>query len=86
MKTPYLIMNRSAMCDHQRFTILSNEIIRRLSNINFQEISTEEKIETIEKFIHQMKNSEYERKHVREAVVSGVLGWLRKIKRRKLDD
>ena len=83
MKTPYVIMSRSAMCDHQRYSILSNELVRRLSNINYHKIPIEEQIDIIENFTRQMKNSEYDRKHVREAVVSGVLGWKRKILRRE---
>ena len=34
MRTPYVIMKRSAMCEHQRMSILSNELIRRLSNVH----------------------------------------------------
>ena len=34
MKTPYGLMQRSAMASKQKFNILSNELIRRLSNIN----------------------------------------------------
>ena len=33
MRTQFLIMKRSAMSDHQRYQILSNELIRRLSNM-----------------------------------------------------
>ena len=33
MKTPLVIMNRSAMGQQQRHSILSNELIRRLSNV-----------------------------------------------------
>ena len=31
MKTPLVVMERSAMGEHQKISILSNEIIRRLS-------------------------------------------------------
>ena len=33
MKTPYVLMQKSAMSSQQKFSILSNELIRRLSNI-----------------------------------------------------
>ena len=34
MRTQFVIMKRSAISDHQRYQILSNELIRRLSNID----------------------------------------------------
>ena len=34
MKTQYTVMQRSAMSEHQKMAILSNEIVRRLSNIH----------------------------------------------------
>ena len=34
MKTPYVIMERSGNSYHQKFQILSNELVRRLSNID----------------------------------------------------
>ena len=33
MRTPFVIMKRSAMSEQQRMSILSNELIRRLSNV-----------------------------------------------------
>ena len=34
MKTPLQIGEASAMSDHQKFSILSNEVIRRMSNVS----------------------------------------------------
>ena len=34
MKTPFVVMKRSAMAQQQNMSILSNEVIRRLSNTN----------------------------------------------------
>ena len=34
IRTPYVTMQRSAMSNHQKMAIMSNEMIRRLSNIN----------------------------------------------------
>ena len=82
MKTPYLIMNRSAMGDHQRAAILANELIRRLSNVNVDEVDQDEVVEVIEQFTKELKNSEYSHKHSREAVVNGLKGWKGKRKRR----
>ena len=87
MKSPYQIMEKSAMGEQQRYSILSNELIRRLSNLH-QKIEMTEKINTIERFIQQMKTSGYSRGQTREAVVSGLMGFSRKIvrKKRKGDD
>ena len=42
MKTPLVLMEQSAMGDQQRHSILSNELIRRLSNTNHEEPDIEE--------------------------------------------
>ena len=83
MKSPFLIMNRSAMGDHQRAAILANELVRRLSNVNAGHVEHEEVLRVIEQFIRELKNSGYNQKHAREAVVNGIKGWKNKIKRRK---
>ena len=83
MKTPYVLMCRSAMSEHQKYSILSNEVITRLSNIDHQNVGRSEVEEILENMIVQMKTSGYNRKETREAIVSGVLGWKRKIERRK---
>ena len=86
MKTPLVLMEQSAMGDQQRHAILSNELIRRLSNINHQDPNLqEETTSTIETFTQQLKSSGYSRKGFREIVVSGTLGWKRKVQRREKD-
>ena len=54
MRTPYVIMKRSAMSEHQRISILSNKLIRRLSNVTIS-IVQEEMHEIIEHYITQLK-------------------------------
>ena len=83
MKTPLVLMQKSAMGDRQRYSILSNELNRRLSNTNNELVDKTEQHNIIEKFIQQLKSSGYERKASREIVISGILGWKRKIARRK---
>ena len=83
MKTRLVIMERSAMGDKQRHSILANELIRRLSNTDHEENDIEETTRIIESFTQQLKSSGYNRKTAREIVVSGSLGWKRKIKRRE---
>ena len=82
MKTPLVIMEKSAMGQNQRYSILSNEMIRRLSNTNHEQPDVEDVSRVIETFTQELKNSGYSRKQAREAVVSGFLGWRRKIQRR----
>ena len=57
MKTPFLTMKRSAMEDHQRSSILANELVRRLSNINYGNIGQEETNEVVENFILVQQDS-----------------------------
>jgi hypothetical protein len=83
MKTPFLIMQRSAMGEHQKASILSNELVRRLSNINVGLVAMSEVIKVVEQFIQQLKNSGYSHKQSREFVICGIKGWKNKIKRRE---
>ena len=82
MKNQVTIMQRSAMSEHQRMAILSNELVRRLSNIH-REVVEEEIEPVIEHYITQLKNSGYTRKQAKETVVCGVVGWRRKLERRE---
>ena len=83
MKTPFVIMKRSAVSQHQKIQILSNEIVRRLSNVNHHKIPREEISGIMEVFIREIKTSGYERSETREVVVCGITGWQRKVKRRE---
>ena len=50
MKSPFLLMSESAMSAHQKFAILSNELIRRVEKIG-EGLEHTEKITSIERFI-----------------------------------
>ena len=78
MKTPLVIMEKSAMSSNQKHSILANELVRRLSNTNHEEPDTDEVTSIIETYIQQLKSSGYGRSTAREMVVSGVMGWKRK--------
>ena len=82
MKNQVLLMIRSAMATKQKYTILANELTRRLSNCNREGTDQGEKDRICEEYIRQLKNSGFGRAEVREMVVSGVKGWLRRHKRR----
>ena len=74
MKTPLVIMDKSAMSDKQRHNILANELIRRLSNTNIEQPDIDETTNIIEIFTQQLKSSGYGRKTSREIVVAGTVG------------
>ena len=82
MKTPLQIGEASAMSDHQKFSILSNEVIRRMSNVSDM-ITQGERVRLVDNFTQELKNSGYCRKRAREIVVCGLLGLERKRMRRR---
>ena len=83
MKTQQLLEKDSAMSSKQKFTILSNELTRRLYNIDDEGEDKDEEVEkTIEKMTKQLKNSGWNRRDVREMVISGYKGWQRRLDRR----
>ena len=83
MKNKVLLMKRSAMATKQKFTILSNELTRRLSNCDREGTDQAEKDRICEEFIRQLRNSGFGRCEVREMVLSGIKGWLRRHQRRE---
>ena len=83
MRTQLVIPEKSAMSQKQKMNIMSNKLVRRMSNICVDKNLEEEKMKVIDHYTNQLKNSGYERRTCREIVVSGILGWTRKIRRRK---
>ena len=83
MKTPMVIMERSGISYHQKFQILINELSRRLSNIQVEEIEQTEVTEKVEQFITELKNSGYSQSQAREIVTNGILCWKNKLRKRK---
>ena len=83
MKTPYVIMERSAMGIKQKMEILSNELNRRLTNVDSEKLGNTEIIIVIEQFTQELKNSGYSNEQAKEIITSGFRGWKRRIERRK---
>ena len=81
MRTPFVIMKRSAMSEHQRMQILSNELIRLISNVQMS-IVDEEMPQIIEHFTTQLKTSGYDRRLAKDIISCGVVGYRRKVMRR----
>jgi hypothetical protein len=44
MKTQFTVMQKSAMSEHQKMSILSNELVRRLSNIHKEVVTVAEAV------------------------------------------
>ena len=53
MRTPFLLMKRSAISQHQRCAILANELVRRLSNVDVENVDKNEVTIVIEQFTKQ---------------------------------
>ena len=77
MKTPLVLMANSAMGEHQKYSIMTNELIRRMSNVR-ESIPQQEKTAIVNNYTKQLKNSGYSRKRAREIIVCGLLGLARK--------
>ena len=74
VKTPYVIMARSGMATQQKLQILSNELTRRLSNVNHENSELKQHTRIINQFTQELKNSEYPFRTAREIVISGIRG------------
>ena len=84
MRNPVVIQRRSAMNKNQKYGILSQELIRRLSNISEGgEEEQREKQLVVESYTRQLKQSGYDYKETKEIIQSGYIGMARKIERRK---
>ena len=83
MKSQILIEKESAMTQRQKFSILSNELTRRLYNIDEEDEEAEKETEnTIENFTKQLKYSGWDRREAMEMIKSGFIGWRRRRERR----
>ena len=85
-KTPYVIMERSGVSYHQKFQILSNELVRRLSNVDITSIPQEEINVILEQYTTELKTSGYSHCQARDLVSSGIRGWKAKHKKRQQDN
>ena len=63
MRNQILVMRQSSMGERQKMDILSNELIRRLSNVG-ETISQLEKDQIIDHFTQQLVNSDFGREQI----------------------
>ena len=80
MRTPYLTLQMSAISDHQRYSILANDLVKRLSNINIERVGQEEVIQIVERFILLLNRRKYEMDEEEQAELDGRLA-LKRAKR-----
>ena len=86
MKTPYVLMARSAMAQQQKYQILSNDLTRRLSNILVSAVSFQEILDIINQFTKEIKSSGYSVRQAREIIMSGIRGWQARARKRKREN
>ena len=82
MKSPYVIMSRSAMATQQKIQILSNEVTRRIFNINKDKNTQQEYNKMLDKMTQELRNSGYNYRTARQVIVSGIRGWKTRIENR----
>ena len=83
MKTPLIIMARSATPNQQKIQILSNELTRRLLNVNKNMNEQAELNKVVDQFCQEARNSGYTQLTTKEMVISGVRAWKGRLARRK---
>ena len=85
MKNQTLLVERSAMGRHSLMGIMSNELVRRLEVLH-EDLPQREIDEVVNKYTQQLVNSEFNRKQSRDIIVSAITGYVRKEKKRKLEN
>ena len=80
MKTPFVVMKESAMGQSQKISILSNDLLRRLSNCS-ETVEMSEKVKIIDDYIETLSISGYSEREIKEIIESGLTGFVRKVER-----
>ena len=81
-KTPYVIMSRRGAATRQKIKILSNELARRLGNINKNNTTQQELNRVVDQLTQELKCSEYSQQTAQEIITSGIRCWQTRIKRK----
>ena len=74
------LMKKSYMGVQQKMDVLSKML--RLSVVG-KGVTMEEKVEIVDHYTQKLVNSGYERKMIKEIIVSGLRGFMNKVPRRK---
>ena len=79
MNSQFCILEKSAMDYQTKFSILSQDLVRRLLNTK-ETIAQPKKDEIIDKYTNKLFDSGYNVAQVRQVVIAGIRGYKRKIK------
>ena len=82
MKNQTLLMERSSLSRQQKMSIMTNELRRRLEVIG-ENLPQKEKNGIVDQYTQQLLNSEYSWRQIRDIIVSGLKGQIRREKRRE---
>ena len=82
IRTPLVVMERSALSCKQKHSILANDLVRRLSNLDMT-LGISDHIGVINDYTYKLKISGYTRGQAKEIIVSGIRGFRNKVERRK---
>ena len=82
MKNQTLLLERTSMSRQSLYSILSNELRRRLETLD-DELGQAQTVGVIDKYIQQLVNSEFGWSQIHEIIVSALLGHARREKKRK---
>ena len=84
MRSQLIMMKRSAQSEQQKMDILSNELVRRMSNV-CDKVESMEKVGIVDHYTKQLKNSGYSWTQAREVVTCGLKGFMNKCERRRME-
>ena len=84
MKNPYCIMKSSAMSEKSKIQILAQDLIRRMQNI-CDSVSQTERNKVVNDYTDRLFRSGYCHSQVREIIISGLVGYERKVARAARD-
>ena len=82
INTPFVTMERSALAEQSKISILANDLVRRMSNIG-EENREKESIEVVDNYTRKLKTSGYTRVQAKEIIISGLRGFEAKVERAK---
>ena len=82
VRSQILLMERSAMSNNSKYSIMTNELRRRFE-VMHDRVDFKEKITIVNKYTQQLLNSGYSRAQIREILLSAIRGYERKEKERK---
>ena len=74
MKNQTLLLERTSLNRQSLYSILSNELRRRLETLD-DELGQAETIEIIDTYIQQLVDSEFNWRQIREIIVSSLTYW-----------